>query len=234
MGDYNIWVQGKILHPNHELDMFHEMLADFIIPGSCGKLPTDIGMPSGGSLMADQWLLLTTVYGLIIIPQLWSSCLPTNSNNNILHQRITMIKKAEADKEADAKSKAKQKAALAAARKQGEEALEAEKAQIAHEKLALSEVKKQEKLHLTAAKQAKKCKATSQTVDNLPEGQAQPPPPSPGLLPGSELLTEPTADPIGREESKFLLHPNDPANFLKLCAALRILSKHTLCDQDVI
>jgi len=28
MGDYNIRVQGKILHPNHELDVFHEMLAD--------------------------------------------------------------------------------------------------------------------------------------------------------------------------------------------------------------
>lgn len=25
---YNIWVQGKILRANHELDMFHEMLAD--------------------------------------------------------------------------------------------------------------------------------------------------------------------------------------------------------------
>lgn len=82
---YNIWVQGKILRANHELDVFHDMLADvrldlmcmsntnnqsnsqFIVPGSCGKLPTDIGMPSGGSLTADQWLLLATVYGPIIV-----------------------------------------------------------------------------------------------------------------------------------------------------------------------
>ncbi len=27
----------------------------------------DIGVPSGGSLMANQWLLLATVYGLIVV-----------------------------------------------------------------------------------------------------------------------------------------------------------------------
>jgi hypothetical protein len=39
----------------------------FIIPTSCGKLPTDIGVPSGGSLTADQWMLLATVYGPIAV-----------------------------------------------------------------------------------------------------------------------------------------------------------------------
>ncbi|KAG1752356.1 uncharacterized protein EDB91DRAFT_1243135 [Suillus paluster] len=139
-----------------------------------------------------------------------------------------MIKKAEADKEADAKSKAKQKATLAAAKKQGKEALEAEKARIAHEKLALSEAKKQGKLRLDGCQTGGK---------DLPEGQVRPPPPPPppppGLFPTSELLTEPTTDAADEEEPKFLLHPDDPANFLKLCAALRILSKRTLCDQDV-
>ncbi|KAG1886831.1 uncharacterized protein F5891DRAFT_922731, partial [Suillus fuscotomentosus] len=235
---YNIWVQGKILRANHELDIFHDMLADFIVPGSCGKLPMDISMPSGGSLTADQWLLLATVYGPIIIPQLWSSCLPTDMDDGILCQCVTMIKKAKADKEADAKSKAEQKATLAAAKKQGKEALEAEKARIAHEKLALSEMKKQEKLRLAAAKQAekvriaaeKKAKAAAKKVIPL---RPPPPPPPPCLLPTSELLTEPAADAAGEEEAKFLLHPDDPANFLKLCAALRILSKRSLCDQDV-
>jgi hypothetical protein len=92
---YNIWVQNKILHPNHELAKLHEMLADvstghsnfclfitnlgsfmeFVIPLTAGKLLTDIGMPSGGSLTADQWLLLATVYGPIIvsIPHVLSS-----------------------------------------------------------------------------------------------------------------------------------------------------------------
>ncbi|KAG1844856.1 hypothetical protein DFJ58DRAFT_843947 [Suillus subalutaceus] len=51
---YNIWVQGKILHANHELDVFHDMLADVRLDLVCG------------SLTADQWLLLATVYGPII------------------------------------------------------------------------------------------------------------------------------------------------------------------------
>jgi len=38
-----------------------------MVPSSCGKLPTDIGVPSGGSLTADQWLLLATVYGPIVV-----------------------------------------------------------------------------------------------------------------------------------------------------------------------
>ncbi|KIK99644.1 hypothetical protein PAXRUDRAFT_131642 [Paxillus rubicundulus Ve08.2h10] len=144
---YNIWVQSKILHPNHKLVKFHEMLADvsqysfsysefwadyypqFIIPGSCGKLPTDIGMPSGGLLMADQWLLLATVYGPIIvssipvpvnttcsdhmqIPQLWSSCLPEDTDENILHHWVVVIEKLEAKNLWEAKHKAINKKAL--------------------------------------------------------------------------------------------------------------------------
>jgi hypothetical protein len=63
---YHIWVQNKILRPNHELTKLHELLADFVVPVSCGKLPIDISVPSGGSLTADQWLLLATVYGPIV------------------------------------------------------------------------------------------------------------------------------------------------------------------------
>jgi hypothetical protein len=48
----------------HALNYCH---IKFIVPVSCGRLPTDIGMPSGGSLTADQWLLLATAYGPIIV-----------------------------------------------------------------------------------------------------------------------------------------------------------------------
>src|SRR5258708_22087013 len=39
----------------------------FTVLISCGKLPMDIGVLSSGSLTADQWLLLVTVYGLIAV-----------------------------------------------------------------------------------------------------------------------------------------------------------------------
>ncbi|KZT18076.1 hypothetical protein NEOLEDRAFT_1081034 [Neolentinus lepideus HHB14362 ss-1] len=96
---YNIWVQGKILRPNHELRVLHDMLAQFEIPATCGKLPKDIGTPAGGSLTADQWQLLAVVFGPIIIPQLWSACLPSNSGP-LLHDRVTAIAKASAVKQA--------------------------------------------------------------------------------------------------------------------------------------
>ncbi|KAL4071542.1 hypothetical protein V8B97DRAFT_2023703 [Scleroderma yunnanense] len=127
---YNIWVQGKILHPNHELQVFHDLLADFEIPMSCGKLPTDIGIPAGGSLTADQWLLLTTVYRPIAIPHLWNVCLLDAQQYGLLTNCMTMI-----------------------------------------------------------AKQESKVKC--------------------------------------------ILHPNDPANFLKLCTAIHLLIKKTITDEEI-
>ncbi|KAF8834357.1 hypothetical protein BDN67DRAFT_1016592 [Paxillus ammoniavirescens] len=230
------------------------MLADFIIPGSCGKLPTDIGMPSGGSLTADQWLLLATVYGPIIIPQLWSLCLPEDTDDNILCHRVVIIEKLEAKNLQEATRKAVNKKALEEAKKLSKEALETEKARIAQENLAISEAKKQEKLQQQAAKQAekvrltaarkaknaemklsKKRKSTSQTVEDLPEGQVRAPPPPPG----AEIPTQPeTAHPddnddLSNTDEKFSLHPDDPINFLKLCSALRILIRRKLSDHDI-
>lgn len=165
-------------------------------------------MPSGGSLTADQWLLLATVYGPIVIPQLWSKCLPTDLDDQILHQRATMVQRAEADKETGAAQKAQDKKSLADAKKIGKDAWEVEKTRIANNKVAAAEAKTQEKLRLASLKQVEKVwlaaekkvkaaerkagkrKATSQTVDDLLEGQVRPPPPPPTAGPKSnrELL----------------------------------------------
>lgn len=155
-------------------------------------------MPSGSSLTADQWLLLATVYGPVVvstsltyrlvssqftrhnkIPQLWSICLPTDADDEILRHRVDTIKKAESEKQAQANSKADQKKALAAAKMQGKDAFEAEKARIAQEKLAIAEAKTQEKLRIAAAKQAekvrlaaeKKASAAAKRVSHTPSFQ---------------------------------------------------------------
>ncbi|KAG2036333.1 hypothetical protein BDR03DRAFT_1011868 [Suillus americanus] len=232
---YNIWVQSKILRPNHELDVLHEMLADFVVPGSCGKLPTDIGMPSGGSLTADQWLLLSTVYGPVIVPQLWSACLPSHADEELLNQQVALITQMEAEKVLQATLKMDEKNALAKAKKKGKEAYAAEKARIMNEKAA---AKQAEKARLSAEKKAQatqrkstKRKAGSQVVEDLPEGQVQPPPPPPACQ-RTTILDKVPPQPDDMD-LKFSLHPDDPGNFLKLCAALRILVQHHLNDQQV-
>ncbi|KIK79761.1 hypothetical protein PAXRUDRAFT_36357 [Paxillus rubicundulus Ve08.2h10] len=206
---YNIWIQRKILRPNHELAKLHEMLADFTIPGSCGKLQTDIRMPYEGSLMADQWLLLSTVHGPIII---------------------------EAKEQQEVTHKAVNKKALEDAKKLGKEAFDTEHAHVTRENLAISKMEKQEKLQQVVVKQAekvrlsatkkalKKQKATSQMVADHPEGQVQPqlPPPCDIQLGLSVPLDE---GELNTEDDKFSLHPDNPINFLKLSMALRILIK---------
>ncbi|KIJ06688.1 hypothetical protein PAXINDRAFT_158658 [Paxillus involutus ATCC 200175] len=178
---YNIWVQGKILRANHELDIFHEMLADFKIPGSCGKLPTDIGMPSGGSLTADQWLLLSTVYGPIVIPQLWSACLPETDGDTLLADRVALIARLEADKTAS-KAKGKQRATTQA----------------------------------TTSTSGCVADAAPEQLTNLAP-----------LGPEENPCLEDDA------EMKFSLHPDDPANFLKLSGALRLLVQNSITNQDI-
>ncbi|KAG2141058.1 hypothetical protein DEU56DRAFT_734574 [Suillus clintonianus] len=232
---YNIWVQSKILRPNHELETFHNMLADFVVPRSCGKLPTDIGMPSGGSLTADQWLLLATVYGPIVIPQLWSKCLPSDLDDHILQQRAAVIERAEADKEANAAQKAHDKQSLAEAKKKGKDAYEAEKTRIANDKVNAAEAKKQEKLRIAslkqAAKQAEKIRQATEKKLKAAErrGQVRPPPPPPDVPGPSDRFD----DVDDATDTKFSLHPDDPGNFLKLCTALRIIVKHHISDEDL-
>ncbi|KAI6015498.1 hypothetical protein BKA83DRAFT_4061063, partial [Pisolithus microcarpus] len=167
---YNIWVQSKILRPNYELTTLHNMLSDFIIPSSCGKLPTDIGIPAGGSLTADQWLLLATVYGPIVV-----SCPLTRTS--------------ETQKQLEVARKANNKASLAEAKKQGKEAYEAERSRIVQENLAMAEAKKNEKLQQVVAKQAEKVRQAN----------------------------------VKKVTGRLSLHPDDPANFLKLSMVIRIL-----------
>ncbi|KIK78503.1 hypothetical protein PAXRUDRAFT_16839 [Paxillus rubicundulus Ve08.2h10] len=173
---YNIWIQHKILHPNHELSTFHKILADFIVPGSCGKLPTDI----------------------------------------------------------------EHKKALDAVKKQGKEVYEAEKVRISQEKLALVEAKKQEKLQTSVTKQAEKARLAAAKKVKVVQLKASKKCKSPGDEPQNEVnqplpaaqLEEPEPA-LNEDDIKFSLHPDNPANFLKLCTSLHLLIKHKWTDRDI-
>ncbi|KAF8131089.1 hypothetical protein EV363DRAFT_1166042 [Boletus edulis] len=209
-----------------ELARLHEMLADFVVPISCGKLPTDIGTPAGGSLTADQWHLLSTLYGPIVIPQLWDDCLPRDMSDEVLRQRVTMIQHIENEKEQDVAMKAHNKLALQAAKKISKEAYEAEKARIANEKLTIAEAKKKAQLKATIARQAeKRRKQAAKKAQNVRVPVNASPSDGPSLEPQEPQAIE--------DEGKFALHLDDPANFLKICSALRILIQWRLTDHDV-
>ncbi|KAF8130623.1 hypothetical protein EV363DRAFT_1296693 [Boletus edulis] len=179
---YQIWVQSKILQPNHELRVLHQMLPEFILPGTCGKLPTDISMPSGGQEVE-------------FIPQLWA----------ILSDHIKTITQLEAEKVANVERKTVDTEALKKVKAQGKEAVAAEKAHITREKSEAADRKKQ-----------RSCGLKKQRSISNPEVEES--------CPTSESTDE---------EVKFTLHPDDPANFLKLCSALWILLKYSLTDDNI-
>ncbi|KAI0093118.1 hypothetical protein BDY19DRAFT_902918 [Irpex rosettiformis] len=168
---YHIWVQMKILREKHELKVFHDLLRDFSLPTSAGKLPKDIGIPAGGSLTADQWKLLAIFHGPVIIPQLWRRCMP----EDIEASRQNRLKRIERE--------------------------EMKKVAAKKERAAKAAQKKNKKLQ------------SEQTTDKSTGHDSSPSASTPD-------------DPCN-------LHPDDPANFLKLSEALRILSQYVLTESDV-
>jgi hypothetical protein len=78
-------------------------------------------------------------------------------------------------------------------------------------------------------REAAKRKATSQTIEGLPEGeQCSPPQPFESTVVLDHDLDGPAAN-----NDRFSLHPDDPRNFLKLCSAIRILIRRRLTDSSI-
>ncbi|KAI6041804.1 hypothetical protein EDC04DRAFT_2892688 [Pisolithus marmoratus] len=213
------------------------MFFKFEIPTSCGKLPTNIGIPAGGSLTADQWLLLATVYGPIVIPQLWSTCLAKAQWDGSLTDHVSLIAKQESEKMSNEEKKKADAQALKDMHSRGKDALAAEKACITAEKVAAEEAKKTEKLRVAEEKKAKK--AWDAELERLAKSKGNPTrvladSTIPNGLDGfvADILDEAVGEQ-DETDSKCILHPNDPSNFLKLCAAICLLIKNTVTDQEV-
>ena len=85
-----------------------------------------------------------------------------------------------------------------------------------------------EKARHAASKPSRKCKAVYQMVEGLPEGEPQQPPPPP-----ASMLHGDSNGLYNDRSNKFSLHPSDPANLLKLLAALRILIRQKLTSYNI-
>ena len=136
-------------------------------------------VPLGGSLTADQWLLLATVYGPIVVrasvlfssphlipnpqvPQLWGSSLSAHGGNDILMRQVSSIAEIEMEKDHEAALKAEDRKVLTDAKEQGKEALAAVKAHIAQDCAASAEAKKVEKLRVAAERQVEKARVAAE------------------------------------------------------------------------
>ncbi len=87
------------------------------------------------------------------------------------------------------------------------------------------------KPYSTSLLEVTKWKATSQVIEGVPKGEQHTLPP-PTQISTATANDEDLID-AGIPQDKFLLHPSNPNNFLKLCAAIRILLRRQLTDPDI-
>ncbi|KAI0764182.1 hypothetical protein BD413DRAFT_494895 [Trametes elegans] len=90
---YHIWIQLRIFRKTKELRRFHDILAKLNLPSKLGRLPRLVGEPAGGSLTADQWLILATVVSPLVLPEIWSEVLKSDFPESFLQERLTRIGK---------------------------------------------------------------------------------------------------------------------------------------------
>ncbi|RXW12469.1 hypothetical protein EST38_g13387 [Candolleomyces aberdarensis] len=192
---YHIWVQGKILCPTKELRMLHGILAD--MPWYLGQLPSLVGIPAGGSLTADQWMLMATVIASIAIPKIWHAYMPDPAA-------------ARAQRAATMQARLDKKAKAAKARK-----LKLQKSKTSGTPTASDATQLGSKPSPTSAKPTTTSASTSST----------------GKKKRARIAKE--VDPEEEEELPACLHPDDPANFMKLCQALRLLLSREISDKQI-
>ncbi|KAL6299063.1 hypothetical protein BKA93DRAFT_830185 [Sparassis latifolia] len=203
---YHIWVQKDILRENHELRVLHEMLQDVVFTTKLDREITEgYRYARGGSLTADQWKLLVITQGPLIIPQLWRTCLPANPRA-FLQDRVARIA-AEEQKLAEDRKKAAEERA--------------------HKKATKDAAK--------ATGSTKKMKTTQ--VLGMTEGPTQGAPSSTAAVSpvNGTNSTCPVINnsAVANKVKGAQLHPDDPANFLKLSEALGILTGDILFEADL-
>ncbi|EDR11390.1 uncharacterized protein LACBIDRAFT_323939 [Laccaria bicolor S238N-H82] len=196
---YHIWVQGKILRKTKELRALHNILSNFSMPAYLGRLQSLVGIPTGGSLTADQWLLMAVVVGPIAIPQIWHDYMPDPVAAR--RQRDT-ANKAHIDKKVRAAETRKQKAAA--------------------------------KKSMTEQRQAQDNTRNSQPEQTLSTTLDNTSTTNHAAMKRSRRPPDEDVDSQDEDEDlPSCLHPDDPANFLKLGQALRLFLAREISDAQI-
>ncbi|KAI0323219.1 hypothetical protein GY45DRAFT_1410608 [Cubamyces sp. BRFM 1775] len=80
-----------VVDPMHNL--FLGTLLYLTLPSRLGRLPRLIGEPAGGSLTADQWLILVTVVGPLALPELWEGIPADTNDSDFFRERVETIRR---------------------------------------------------------------------------------------------------------------------------------------------
>ncbi|KAJ7170889.1 hypothetical protein C8R43DRAFT_1120617 [Mycena crocata] len=214
---YHIWVQLNVLRKTKELRSLHTILSKLQLPAHLGRLPSLIGEPAGGSLTADQWLNFCTIVAPLAIPQLWQQYISDESPTELAARCAKEISTVLEEK----------RAAAVAARQAAAAPLEAPAGKRVRKptaKAAEMDIDPDETngldagandsdsddddygLNLTQQRRRKRARKTASTEAEDEERDNATPP---------------------------NLHPDDPANFLKLCTAIKILVLDTITENSL-
>ncbi|CDO71994.1 hypothetical protein BN946_scf184943.g29 [Trametes cinnabarina] len=208
---YHIWVQLKLFRKSRELRRLHAILAELHLPSRLGRLPRLVGEPAGGSLTADQWLILATVVGPLALPELWDDCHRSEDQQDLkfFRERLDMIRRRVMMQKAVRKPKKKSDLA-------GQERGHPDSSVINEGTLRRSSrVRKPTEKARDLVLDADDAGACLDDEDSL--------------WPGMDDSDEDEDD----SQRTSNLHERDLANFLKLCKALRLFLSDSITDQQL-
>ncbi|KAJ6517961.1 hypothetical protein C8R47DRAFT_1062533 [Mycena vitilis] len=211
---------------------FHALLAELRLPAFLGRLPGLMGVPAGGSLTADQWLVAAVVVCPLLIPQIWAEYLPVE----VEEARIRRIGAIQTDIAA-------KRVAAAAARKLKSDAAAAKK-------LAVAAQVEQDRLANPRPQRKRKPTARATAMDVDPDSTALDAGavddedddyqdiPASGSRKRQRAGADSDDDEDSDEEEREArtppnLHPDDPGNFCKLSSAVKLLLSHPITDQQI-
>ncbi|KAL1936999.1 hypothetical protein VTO73DRAFT_2039 [Trametes versicolor] len=204
---YHIWIQLKLFRKSKELRQLHDILGKLSLPSKLGRLPRLVGEPAGGSLTADQWLILATVVGPLALPQLWEGINDDEMDDDFLDRRRISLR------ETVVTRKAQQKARSSRASNRGRR----------NRKPAATntpEVAEAVRRSSRARKPSEKGAALVLEADDA-----------------GAVVDEDDDSWINEDDNDSTrgsqLHPRDLSNFLKLCAAVRLFLADRLNESQL-